>query len=141
MYSRSVTRRFRRTVLVIAVLPLVMLIGLRSAWAAYACSMDGEVRSSCCCPKQEKDDEAPRDGAPRIEASCCCEITTGESSLPPDARLTDSSRADDVSWIAVTVAPAPVRVWQLIAATERIAVARPPPPSLPTYLVNRTILL
>lgn len=140
MYSPSVTRRFHRAVLTIAVLPLVVLIGLRSAWAAYACTVDREVRTSCCCPKPSDDAKAPRDGM-QIEARCCCDITTGESSVPPDTRLTDSSRIDDFSSVAVGIEPPWVRIAQPIAAVMRIGLARPPPSSVPPYLFNRSILL
>lgn len=139
VYSRSVTRRFHRTVLTLAVLPLVVLIGLRSAWAAYACTIDREVRTSCCCPKPSDAAKAPRDGM-QIGARCCCEITTGESSASPDT-LADSSRLDTLSSAAVAAAPAPIVVAQSIAAIVRIERARPPPSSVPAYLFNRTILL
>jgi hypothetical protein len=135
-----VTRRFRTIVLAAAVLPLVVLIGLRSAWAAYACSVDGEVRAACCCP-QKSDEQRPGDGAPRVEASCCCEITVGESSVPPDARLAEPSRIHELSWVAVAVVM-PGLAARATPPALGIAYARPPPPksALPTYLANRTIL-
>lgn len=122
-------------------LPLALLIGLHSAWAAYACRIDGEVRDACCCPKKDKDrDRTPADEPPRIAASSCCDITIGESTNGPPAHKTERAYANDIPLAVVATAsdvslltPAAVRVfWHVYA--------RPPPPSLPTYLANRTIL-
>lgn len=134
-------RRIRRIVLTAAVLPLVMLIGLRAAWASYACTIDGDVRSACCCPQKSTQAQEPSDGAPRMQANCCCDVTMGESSAPPDARLGESSRVSDMPFVLTMTVPevAPPTAWTAATVT---ASARPPPPrrSLPTYLANRTIL-
>jgi hypothetical protein len=134
-----VTGRARRIVLAAAVLPLVVLIGVRSAWAAYACTIDGQVRSACCCP-QGQDAERPVDEPSRIDVSCCCDISMGESSTPPDVRLNDPSRVDDVPAVAIAVLPEPAPRTVMPAA--RITRARPPPlrSAVPAYLANRTIL-
>lgn len=141
VYSAVVPPRFRRIALIAAVLPLALLIGLRSAWAAYACRIDGEVRDACCCPKKDRDrDRAPADEPPRIAASCCCDITIAESTDGPQAHKTERADAGDIPLAVVATAsdvsvltPVAVRVfWH--------AYARPPPPSVPAYLANRTIL-
>ena len=130
----------RRPFLAAVMLPLVVLVGLRSAWAAYACSLDGEVRAACCCP-QKSDAQRPSDGAPRVKASCCCEITVGESSVPPDARLAEASRTDELGWVAVAIGM-PELAPRTTVPLLRSSFARPPPPrsAVPTYLANRTIL-
>lgn len=137
VYSSAVSRRFRRIVLASAVLPLVMLIGLRSAWAAYACSIDGEVREACCCP--EDPEHGPVD-ATRIDARCCCDITHGESAAPPDARTAKTSHADHAVSLGFAVPPSPVMVVLRAVQCTHLAYARPPPPAVPTYLANRTIV-
>ena len=142
VYSAHVTPRFRRIVLAVAIVPLVLLIGLRSAWAAYACRIDGEVRNACCCPKKDKDSDRAPVETPRMSASCCCDITVGETADAPQARETDRGHhANDVAlaFIATTldrsvvVDPAGTRMMVH-------AFARPPPRSVPTYLANRAIL-
>ena len=140
MYSVVVSRRLRRIALTAAVLPLVVLFGLRSAWAQYACAVDGRSRSSCCCPKKAAARHEPADGTPRLAASRCCAVTVGETSVPPAVRATDSSRADDVPWPAAVGAAAPAPAVPASIASPHIALARPPPPALPAYLANRTIL-
>lgn len=131
--------RLRRIVLATAVLPLVVLIGLRSAWAYYACTVTGEVRTACCCP-QKAESERPVDDAQRIDANCCCDVSIGESSNAPDARTSDASRAVDVPWVGAVAAIAPLP--RTTRPATRIAMARPPPliAAVPTYLANRTIL-
>jgi hypothetical protein len=136
-----VTPRFRRIALTAAVLPLALLIGLRSAWAAYACRIDGEVRDACCCPKKEKDrDRAPADEAPSMAASCCCDITIGESTDAPQAHKTERVNANDIPIVLVaTVSDVSLSTPVAVRASWH-AFARPPPRSVPTYLANRSIL-
>ena len=141
VYSAVVTPRFRRIVLAAAVLPLVVLIGLRSAWAMYACQIDGEVRDACCCPKKEKDrDREPADEAPRMAASCCCDVTVGESSDAPQARETDRTQANDGAVVLVASTADLSMLAPVGTRTRWHAFARPPPRSVPTYLANRSIL-
>lgn len=117
------------------------MIGLRSAWAAYACRIDGEIRDVCCCPKKEKDrDGTPADDPPRIAASCCCDITIGESTDGPQAHKTE--RVDGNDSPLALVAPAS-GVSLRVPVAARVfwhAYARPPPRSVPTYLANSSIL-
>ncbi len=51
-----------------------MLPSAAFARVTYLCSMDGKVRSSCCCPTSVKQREA----APltSMKGACCCEIST-----------------------------------------------------------------
>lgn len=141
MYSHVVPCRLRRIALISAVLPLALLIGLRSAWAAYACRIDGEVRDACCCSKGATDGRrAPADSAPSIAATSCCDVTTGESTAGPQAHKTERAGVDDIALASVATAtevsvrsPVAVRLsWN--------AFARPPPRPVPLYLANRTIL-
>lgn len=142
MYSAVVSPRFRRIVLAVAVVPLVLLIGLRSAWAAYACRIDGEVRKACCCPQKEKDsDRAPADEPARMSASCCCDITVGETADAPQARETDRGHPNDVALaFSTTTLDSSMAVKPAGTGMLVHAFARPPPRSVPTYLANRTIL-
>ena len=130
----------RRIVLTAAVLPLVMLIGLRSAWASYVCSITGEVTADCCCPKKSDDERAPLDGAPRVEASCCCDVTFAELSAQPEVRESDRSRGLDAPAITVEAPFVVSTAPHGLATSTYVALARPPPRSVPTYLANCTIL-
>ncbi len=140
MYSVFVTRRSRRLVLTAVVLPLVVLIGFRSAWASYVCSVTGEVLAACCCPNKADRDRVPVDSAPLIEASCCCDVTAAELSLATDVRESERSRAVDAPWIPVDAVFAHATVPQGTMPLTRVALARPPPRTVPTYLTNRTLL-
>lgn len=135
------TRRLRPIVLAAAVLPLVVLVGLRSAWAAYACQVDGEVRSACCCPKKPKTERPRIDEPPRMLTADCCDVSTGETSTAPQAREAERLQTNDapVAFIATVVA-ASVPATHGARAPSRNQLARPPPRTLPTYLENLTIL-
>lgn len=139
----AVSHRLRRITLAAAVLPLLVLVGLRSAWASYACRIDLEVRTACCCPHDAKNAKSqqpsPSDG-PHLQARCCCDVTLGAASVAPDARA-DHARPDDVPTTIVAAAHTtmvPVRSTSFVGWT---GFARPPPRSNPIYLVNRAILL
>lgn len=134
------TRRSRRIAVAIAVLPLVVLIGLRSAWAAYVCRVDRQIRSECCCG-HKKSSHRPADDGPRMQASGCCDVMHGESALPPDARATEAHQIDSAPCVIASV---PVAAPEPAVRTSRAEfehAARPPPPDVPIYLVNRSILL
>lgn len=133
-----VSRRFRRFAIAAAVLPLVVLVGLQSAWAAFACRVDGEVRDACCCPKKSADH---RDDAPHIIAPCCCDVTIHDRADGPDAR--QAERSDPLAipaFVAPSVLTTPARPAFGVLANTRFAFARPPPPSVPAFLANRSIL-
>lgn len=137
LYSEVVARRIALT---IAVLPLIVLVGLRSAWAAYACSVDGKMRDACCCPKDDDDKRSPSDGAPRIQAPDCCDVTSGETPEGPDAREADRLRTLDAPATASVSVTFTAPIVPAEATRTRTTYARPPPRAIPTYLANRTIL-
>lgn len=139
VYIEVVALARRRIVLTAAVLPLLVLIGLRSAWAAYACRMDGQIREACCCPDQDTDERAPADGAPRMAPASCCDVTIGESADTPQARET-ARDANDVPPVLVTTVADTSLVAPVARRVPSNAFARPPPRPVPTYLANRTIL-
>ncbi len=135
VYTGAVSRRI---VLAIAVLPLIVLVGMRSAWAAYACRVDGQVRTACCCPKKQT--HTPADHAPRMAAADCCDVTVGTATAAPDTREADRAptgvHVPVVATVPAIVLPPRASRLGAGAATQ----ARPPPRTLPTYLANRTIL-
>jgi len=102
----------------------MVIIGLQSAWAAFACRMDGEVRDRCCCPRTSRD-ETPRDTT-TIDARCCCDITLHASAEVSPVR--DQPRIDQthVAMVlpTVTLAPLSVRASRILEITP---IARPPP--------------
>lgn len=137
VYNQVVARRIALT---LAVLPLIVLVGLRSALAVYACSVDGKVRDACCCPKDDDAKRSPTDGAPRIQASDCCEVTLAESPAGPAAREVDRLQSLDASPIVLVSDALTAQIVPAEATRTRITYARPPPRAIPTYLANRTIL-
>jgi len=130
----------RRSLLAIAVLPLIVLVGLRSAWAAYACTMDGKVRTACCCPKKAEPPRTPHDGAQRLAAADCCDVTIGEATVPPDAREADRISTPDASPFTIASAVVAAPLGHVELTVTRATFARPPPRTTPTYLANRSIL-
>lgn len=118
-------------------LPLVVIVGFQSAWAAYACRVDGKVREQCCC--KQSDREEPSDGAPRMGAQSCCDVTINEPAEAPTVREVERSAYAYVPVVVPTVA--------FVIATPRVGrvasiatMARPPPPRLPLYLDKQALL-
>lgn len=115
--------RGRKPWIAIAVVPLMLIIGLESAWAAFACRMDGEVRDRCCCPSTSRE-EAPSNTT--IDARCCCDITLHASADVAPAR--EQSRIEQahvaVVMPVVILAPVLVRTSRILEVTP---IARPPP--------------
>ena len=62
-----------RRILVTLVVLVVMSPTMAIAAAWYRCTMDGEVRSACCCPedKSEEATDIPSDAPPVLRATCC----------------------------------------------------------------------
>lgn len=122
-----------------AVLPLVVLIGLQSAWAAFACRVDGKVRDACCCPKpdrQEARERAP-DHAPIVSAECCCSVEVHAATPGPSAQAAEQITFDHLISAVVAVTDVPrativIRSWR----PEITA----PPPRVTGFLAKRAIL-
>lgn len=131
--------KVRSIVLTTWVLPLVMLVGLRSAWAQYACSIDGVVRQACCCHAKKAGERSPAENGTLL-VSRCCEVTVVESSSPPSGRelerWLDLGKAAFAS--AAALLPEPSVCAANVASTMESA--RPPPRAVPIYLAHRSIL-
>lgn len=129
----------RRPLLAAVVLPLVVIVGFQSAWAAYACRVDRKVRDHCCC-KTEKRDHAQREApdVPRITARGCCDVTIHEQPKTPDAR--EAARPVlahlDVVVPVLTVAPIVARVEHVAPS---VTGARAPP-RVPLFLDKHALL-
>jgi|SRR5690349_9203104 len=136
-HNDLVSRRLRRLILASAVLPLVVIVGLRSAWAAYACRIDGEVRSACCCPKPKATHRV--DETPRVAARCCCDVEVHVAAQNPTA--SEATRAGfDAPVLAVTIPPALVARFITAIDPVRPDSARPPPPAVVGFLDKQAIL-
>lgn len=133
-------RALRQLFLVIAVIPLIAVVGLRSAWASYLCAMDGAVRDACCCPKgddgKETDEQPAQD--PQLEARCCCDVSVHETPPAPQGTLTSAAVADAPAVVPTVMMPTPAPVVLAIIGA-RDADARPPP-RVPIFLDKHAIL-
>lgn len=119
-------------------MPLVLLVGLRSAWALYTCRIDGVVRSACCCGKAHAPAPGPGPSDTRIRAASCCAISVHAPTKPPEAQA--PPRADDHAAPAViAIAPAPVLAPPIVivARADRRS-ARPPP--LASFVLKQAFL-
>ncbi len=119
--------------------PLIVMIGLESAWAAYACRMDGEVRDRCCCPAVPRAEATGADG-PAIDARCCCDVTIHDASDAPSALSERTTARPPLPHLALALPPlvvaATVHVTQ-IASVHRLA---RPPPRVALYLDKHALL-
>ena len=113
-------QRAHRAACAALVVPLILLVGFRSAWALYACRTDGVVRSSCCCAKKHEH-RAPPPG-PVVSRGAC----TVTSSAP---QVRDTERAGVTAppaLVAIAETPAPRAPTARAIAIDH-ANARPPP--------------
>jgi hypothetical protein len=132
-----VSQRIRRPILAAAVLPLVVIVGFQSAWAAFACGVDGKVRDHCCC-KAGREDRSPVEPVPRIDAKGCCEASFHEVTSAPLAREVERAvfghLARAVPVTAIVVVPDAERPRTIAT------LARPPPPRVALYLDKHALL-
>jgi hypothetical protein len=138
--NRLVRRTLPRPLLAALVLPLVVILGFQSAWAAYACSMDGKVRDTCCCEpsKSTKQEREREPDVPTIAARRCCDVTIHEPAQTPVVREVESAAFAHLLAIvpAPTFAIAPPR-YEHVMAVEMPA---RPPPRVPIYLAKQALL-
>lgn len=119
---------------------LVMLTGMQSSWAAFACRFDGKVRDHCCCvPRQQGADE-PLNSAPSLAAQGCCDVSISALREAPPARETAPAAAHHPSVIAPAISAASFkpRIENVIAT---LAIARPPPPPRIALFLDKQALL
>lgn len=132
-----VTRPIPRPLLAALVLPLVVIVGFQSAWAAFACRVDGKVRDRCCCEKKQAK-RAP-DEAPRLMAQSCCDVTIHEANEAPLVRQPDPASFEHVPVVVPTVIVA-ISSPRAARIASIAMMARPPPPRVPLFLDKHAIL-
>ena len=137
--SECLVARIPRPLLAALVLPLVVIVGFPSAWAAFACRVDGEVRDHCCCKpaKQERDDRALHD-VPRIDGRGCCDVTIHEATEVPVVREADRAMFDYTPVSIQTIASA--IVTPCIERAVSITTMARPPPRIALFLDKHAIL-
>lgn len=132
------TRTIPRPLLAALVLPLVVIVGFQSAWAAYACRIDGKVRDECCCKHDKTERKKPVDDAPRMAAQSCCDVTINGAPEAPLVREADRATFTHlpvvVPAIAHAIVPPPVERVATVATMAR------PPPRVPLFLDKQAIL-
>ena len=126
----------RRVILTLLTLA-VLLPSSAFARTSFLCSMDGQIRSSCCCPAKEKHHEAPPIST--IRAQCCCKITTfAPASQPPTTHETKAAPLPDM--VAI-VAPAPFITSRVERATVAPRALAPPDPDRSLFVRHCALLL
>jgi hypothetical protein len=128
-------------VLAALLVPLALMVGLRSAWALYACRIDGVVRTSCCChgkhdEHKKKQQQPSKD--PSLKAASCCDVTVQAPSSAPQIR--DAQRASNQAppmAVSFVETPMPVAPIARAVGTDR-PTGRPPP--VATFLIKQSFL-
>lgn len=132
------SRTIPRLLLAALVVPLVVVVGFQSAWAAFACRGDGEVRDHCCCKTEQNERKRPVGEPSRMAAQSCCDVTINEGSDAPLVREVDRTTFSHV--------PVTMQTVMLAVATPRapcvasIPTMARPPPRLPLFLDKHAIL-
>ncbi|MGE0548835.1 MAG: hypothetical protein AB7L94_30005 [Kofleriaceae bacterium] len=132
------SRTIPRPLLAALVLPLVVIVGFQSAWAAFACRIDGKVRDECCCKHEKKEREQPVDEPARVVAPGCCDVTIHEAREAPLVREADRATFTHVPVMVPAIAHAIVPPRAERIAT--IATMPRPPPRIPLFLDKQAIL-
>jgi hypothetical protein len=130
--SRS---RAHRAVCAALVVPLILLVGFRSAWALYACRVDGQVRESCCCKAKHRQHDSR---APIVKSAMCCDVTIETTPSAPQLRDTERASTQAPPMIVTTVPTAA----PIAPIARAIAIARPTarPPPIATFLIKQSFL-
>jgi hypothetical protein len=104
---------------------MVLLPSVAFARSEYPCRFDGQLRSSCCCPAQAKQHDAPRPAA--IQDVCCCTVIEGAPSRaqPATADSGAGSRALPVFIAPVVVDHTGVTGAVPVVASRSRSVAPP----------------
>lgn len=126
--------------LALAVVPIVVAVGFQSAWAAWACAIDGKARDRCCC-KSERD-QVPRDRSddvPHFERQDCCQVATHDVLSAPAAREVERIAFDFAPAIE-TVTPIALNPVHSDRQWSFAEVARPPPRHVPIYIDKQALL-
>lgn len=126
-----------RPVLAALVLPLVVIVGFQSAWAAYACTMDGKVRESPCC-KQAAPGRERTSAVPMLEARNCCDVTIHAPAEAPVVR--DAERAAFHYLPAVVAAPAFTIARPHHERVATVELSARGPPRVPIFLSKQALL-
>lgn len=118
---------------------MVVIVGFQSAWAAFACRVDGKVRDRCCCKTENKERQPSADEPSRMTAQNCCDVTIHEASEAPLVREVDRATFAQVPVIIPTVMFA-VETPRAARVASIATMARPPPPRVPLFLDKHAIL-
>ena len=129
-----------RPLLVAVVVPLIVSVGLQSAWAAFACRVDGQVRDYCCCKpeKQESESDAPHQDVPRLAARGCCDVTIREATEAPPVRESDRATVAYLPVVGTTLTLAVIT--PSVERVVPIATMARPPPRIAIFLDKHAIL-
>jgi len=121
--------------LLVLMMTFTLFVRTGTSVVLYACSMSGEVGTSCCCDPAE--DDAPSVGA---ASNGCCDIFVVSTD-------TAESPFDGVPSLAevVAIAPTAPNTWPDRRASLRLVAPAPPrgPPNprVPTYIENCAFLI
>jgi hypothetical protein len=121
-------------VLAIVLAPIVLLVGLRSAWALYTCPAPRGMHAGCCAAKRM---HAHADLQAHVRASCCRVDGGGGLASAPEAQAPERSSIDDAP-VALAAPAAPRSVAPTVIAMPARAVARPPP--VATFRIKQALL-
>ena len=118
-------------------MPLVMLIGFQSAWAAFACRMDGEVRDVCCCPPK-KAKQKPSSEDTQLQAQGCCDVTIHTRDEATPGR--EPSRFELAAFEIVAPVATPLRPQERVERSPSVHTFARPPPRIALYLDKHALL-
>ena len=126
----------RRVVLTLLTLA-VLLPSSAFARTGFLCSMDGQLRQSCCCPSKAKKHDAPPIST--IRAQCCCKtLTAAPVTQPPTTHESKGAPVPDVVAIVTTVPTITASIARVTIAPRALA---PPDPERSLFVRHCALLL
>ena len=117
------------------IVPLILLVGFRSAWALYTCRVDGVVRSSCCCKNAHKRADTSDE---RVFSASCCAVEVQAPTKAPEVQAPARADVDAAPAVIAIVAQAPLAPRIVTVARRDRSFERPPP--IATFLVKQSFL-
>jgi len=119
----------------LAVLPLLSLMGVVRGARLFWCPGDEVVRFECCCPQ---DGSAGQD-SPTLESACCCDVTQLEPASP--AQATSKETGLDRPLALASSVPAHVALDPGPSVGGVRLESTCPPPPIPILLRKQSFLI
>lgn len=123
--------RLKRVVLIVLAL-FVLVPSMARAAALYECAVDGEVRTTCCCPSAARPTKASHreDASQHLKAASCCKLTQVRAGEPTPRSVPATFESAAPAIVPTTIVTAPIVAPVRLAVIDHSHAPRGPPEAL-----------